>query len=105
MLVQRQTLNVKTDASGAATVYSDTIMGQVVKLLYVPDPTKPFTLGFQAEIEVEQTGEIIFRRVPRGIKAAFNAITVPVYLSSDRFKFVITGAGDAMLGKFIIIIL
>lgn len=122
--IQRFVVNVTTDGSGDATVYSPVLTGKLSQIRYVKDGTTPFTDGVDFTITAEATGETLWSesnvnasatRAPRqathgtdGVAslhaAGGTAVQDKIALAKDRVKIVVAQGGSAKLGAFHIVI-
>ncbi|HEY9566857.1 MAG TPA: hypothetical protein VIR38_02105 [Thalassobaculum sp.] len=121
MHVRRETVAVTTDASGAATEYTDTVTGRVLGIRYVKGD---FADGVDFTITSEATGETVWAesdvnasatRAPRqaihgtdGAAALYaesgEAVRDFVYLAIDRLKIAVADGGDTKTGTFHVLV-
>lgn len=122
MFAKRYTVTVTTDASGAATAYSETIpYGELSQIRYVKTD---FANGVDFTITAEVTGETLWTesdvnasatRAPRqathstaGVAALYvalgTAINDKIAIANDRVKIVIAQGGDTKTGTFYILV-
>ena len=119
MTIRKHTVNVTTDAAGAATVYSPYVSGYVESIQYVKTN---FTNGVDFTITAEATGETLWTELnvdaaaikhPRAAThstagvaslyaAAGTAVNDRIALGRDRVKIVIAAGGNATTGAFVI---
>ncbi len=115
----RHCLDVTTDASGNATVYtSQPIVGAIIAISYVKAGSGGFDDTVDFAITLETTGQNIWTesnvtasktvntRVPAA-KADGTASTlteVPVHAAHERLKIAIAQGGNAKTGKFIVVV-
>lgn len=119
MAIRKYTVNVTTDGSGAATVYSPYLSGYLMSIQYVKTD---FTNGVDFTVTAEATGEAIWTgtnvdaattvrpRAPShstaGVAALYassgTAVNDRIALGRDRIKFVIASGGAAHTGAFVI---
>lgn len=124
MASRRFLVNVTTDGSGAATVYTPFLSGRITAIHYIKDGTTPFTNGVDFAITAEATAEGIWTEsdvnaskscYPRagthsnvGVAALYaasgTAVNDLIRLSRDRVKFVLAQGGAAKLGAFHVVV-
>lgn len=116
MFPQIETVDVTTDGSQAATVYSTPIRGRLESIEYVKTD---FTDGVDFTITNETTGETLWTEsnvnaakvcCPRrathstlGVAATYDgtrAVLDHCYLCNDRVKIIIASGGSATTGAF-----
>lgn len=121
MQVQRLTVPLTTDSSGAATGYTDTVTGRVLSIHYTKTD---FANGSTMTVSSEATGETIWTeanvnasavRRPRlpthgsdGSAALYAATGTAVNdyaaVANDRIKIVIANGGNVKTGSFDVVI-
>lgn len=119
--IQRITVPVTTNGSGAATEYSPVVTGKISAIHYVKTD---FTDGVDFTITAEATGETLWAQenvnasvavAPRqathstaGVAALFaaggSAVLDKIALANDRVKIVIANGGSAKVGSFIVVL-
>jgi hypothetical protein len=125
MFIERHSLTLTVNASGAATVYSDkAVSGRVLQLRYVPDATTPLDTGADLTITGEDTGVAVatlsnigtaaFTKVPRQathgvtgtalVYAGTDPVAEPVYLAGERLKCVVAQGGVSMTGTLYVLV-
>lgn len=124
MYIQKETIDVTTDASGNATAFSPIINGRILNVIYEKDGTNPFAAGVDFNISLEDTAlpvwiennvDVSAVRSPRQITHgtdgapllyAAAGTNVEGYIASanERMKFSISSGGNAMNGRFIVIV-
>lgn len=125
MGTRRFTLNVTTDGSGNATVYSPPLSGKVAAIHYIKDGgANPFASGVDFAITAEATGEGIWTEndvnatkscYPRGpthsnagVAALYAsggvAVNDLIRVSRDRVKFAISSGGATKVGQFQLVV-
>jgi hypothetical protein len=119
MFIERHSLTLTVNASGAATVYTDTpVSGRVLQLRYVPHASTPLDTGADLTITGEDTGVAIAtlsnigtvgvtfvpRQATHGVTgtalvyAGTDPVTEPVYLAGERLKVVVAQGGTSKTG-------
>lgn len=118
--INRQLLELTTDASGDATGFTPVVQGLVEKIEYVPDGTAPYATGVDATFTEEDSGAPILtwtnvgttqaRKYPRdpthdniGAASLYAAAGEPVESRipvTGRIKLVLAQGGDTKVGKF-----
>lgn len=126
MFVQRFTVALATDGSGAQTAYtSDIVNGQILSVRYVVDGTNPLATGGSVTVTGETTGLPIIaisaigtsstQFYPRAATcdtsaaaslyaAAGQAVTDKITLSGERIKVVVASGGASKVGTLYFII-
>jgi hypothetical protein len=125
MGTRRFTINVTTDGSGNATVYSPPLSGKIAAIHYIKDAgANPFAAGVDFAITAEATAEGIWTEAdvnatkscyPRspthsnaGVAALYaaggTAVSDLIRLSRDRVKLAITSGGATKVGQFQIVV-
>ena len=119
MTVRSHVVDILTNGSGAATVYTPYITGFIDAIQYVKTD---FTNGVDFAITVESTGEAVWTgtnvdaattvrpRAPThsvaGVDAVFaaagEAVMERIAVSRDRIKIVISSGGAAKVGRIIV---
>lgn len=117
MYVERHTVEITTDGSGAAEAYTPHVTGRLIDIQYVKNN---FTDGVDFTITAEETGrslwtdtnvnasEIVAPRQPThdaaGAASLYAAGGEPIedgiYLANERIKIVIAAGGSAKSGTF-----
>jgi hypothetical protein len=120
---ERHTVDVTTNASGAAEVYSPVITGKISAIHYIKPGSGGFENGVGFTITSEITGQSLWTEAavnasktvaPRqathttaGAAALYAsdgaAVLAPIALAKDRVKIAIASGGNTTNGKFIII--
>lgn len=121
MTTRRFTVDVTTDGSGNATVYTPFLSGRIVAIHYIKDGgANPFATGVDFTITAEATGEGIWTEAdvnaskscyPRGpthsnagVAALYasggTAVADMIRLGRDRVKIAIAQGGAAKVGRF-----
>lgn len=110
-------VNVTTDGSGGAVVYSDrTLQGKVIRVVYTKDD---FTNGVDFTITTEKSGQTIWKEIDVNAAKSVNPTQTlqdnvgadvtydgtrivhgPIFLANERIKVVIASGGAAKNGKF-----
>ena len=119
--VRRVTVTVTTDASGAATVYSDLVEhGLLSQIRYVKAVSNGFDAGVDFTLTAEATGETLWSELnvdadatraprqathsPAGVAALYaaagTAVNDKIALANDRVKIVIAAGGATKTGTF-----
>ncbi len=125
MFIEKITLALTVNASGAATVYSPLpISGRVLQLRYVPDGTNPLDTGADLTLTGEDTGVALatltdigtsaFTKVPRqavhgitGTALTYDGtrpVSEPPYLAGERLKCIVAQGGVSMTGQLHVLI-
>lgn len=125
MHIEKHSLTLTVNASGAATVYTAAaIVGRVLQIRYVPDATVPLATGTDLTITGEDTGVAIatltdigtsaFTKVPRQathgvtgtalVYAGTDAVAEPPYVAGERIKCVVAQGGDSKTGVLHILV-
>lgn len=114
MYAERHTVELTTDAAGAATGYTPVLTGAVLAIAYVKTD---FADGVDFTITSEATGESLWTDTNvnasetvhpvapanLGSSGAASTLTeVPIVLANDRVKIVVASGGDTKSGSFII---
>ena len=93
-------LDVTTDASGAATVYSEGgVKGLVEQIRYTPDAGSPLATGSDIVLSEENTGLPIVTKANIGTSAFTLAPRQPTHLNSDGSAALYAAAGAAVLSR------
>jgi hypothetical protein len=120
MYVNRQTVTVTTDGSGAATAFTDVVTGRVVSVQYVADGSVPYASTVDFTVTGETTGQAILSATdvaasttwaPRQpthttagaaslYAAGGTAVNDHVCLANERVKIVLAQGGSAKAGVF-----
>lgn len=124
MAVRRHTIDITTDGSGNATVYSPIVSGIIQQIAYVKDGgANPFANGVDFTITLEATGENVWTQAdvnasavvaPRqpthsqaGVAALYAAggtgVFAAIGVSRDRVKFAIAQGGATKVGRFYLV--
>lgn len=119
--VQRHTVSVTTDASGAATAYTPVVTGRVVNVVYTKTD---YAVGVDFTVTAEGTGQAIWtgtdvnasttvapRQPTHGTDGsaslyagAGEPIEDQIYLAGDRVKIVVAAGGNAKTGAFAVVV-
>lgn len=110
---RQEQIDITTDASGDATVYTEPFTGRVVNVLYTKTD---FATGVDFAITAEQSGLGVWSednvdastsRAPSQIvhdnTGTATALYDSVVLVNDRIKFVISNGGATKVGRFRVI--
>jgi hypothetical protein len=122
MHVTRYAFAVTTNASGAATVYSDAICNGVVhQVRYVPHGSTPLDTGADVDLTGEVSGLVVLDQdnigtaaytvAPRqathttaAVAALYaaggTAVLAPVAVAGERLKLVVASGGDTKSGTY-----
>lgn len=112
MNVQRHTVSVTTNASGAATAYSPNVTGRIHAVVYVKgnfDDGVDFTITLEATGESLWTdtnvnaSETVYPVQPANLGASGAASTLleqPMVAANDRVKIIVAQGGNAKSGTF-----
>lgn len=122
MGARRYTVDVTTDGSGAATVYTPTVRGWVASIHYLKDGANPFANGVDWVISDDITGEAVWTGTDVNASAvvrprpathdntgaarlyAAGGTAVPsMHYVSGRIKIVVAQGGATKVGRFIFI--
>lgn len=114
---ERHTVSVTTDASGDATDYSPVITGRIVSIAYAKtdfEDTADFTITAEATTQGLWTeANVTASKTVAPMQPAYSqagaallyasggtAVTVPIFVASDRVKIVVASGGDTKTGTF-----
>lgn len=119
MISERQVIDVTTDGSGDATVYSaQPLVGAILAITYIKPGSGGYANTADFTITLENTGQNVWTesnvtasktvntRVPAA-KADGTASTiteVPVHAAYERLKIVVAQGGAAATGKFFVVL-
>ena len=111
---QRHVVQVTTNTSGAATVFTPNIDGRISAVIYTKDD---FADGVDFAITAEDSGQnvwteadvnaaksvypVVAASLPSG--AASSLVEVPIILAHERLKIVIANGGSETSGTFTVI--
>ncbi|MBX9877627.1 MAG: hypothetical protein K2Y22_04145 [Candidatus Obscuribacterales bacterium] len=122
---QRFTVDLVTDASGAATGYTSIpVTGKISHIRYVKDGSTPFSDGVDFAITGEESGENIWTEndvnaskqvAPRqathsnaGVASLYaaggTAVQDKIAIANERVKIVIASGGNTKSGRFIVVV-
>lgn len=120
MFVKKSQIAILTDGSGAFTGYSDVCQGQVLGLIYTPDPNTPLTGTPTFTVTTEDTGQAVLTYAPGNANAWTEYPQSPVHAvangaaitgrseyvplgGQERVKLVVSGGGAAKLGTLTVL--
>lgn len=120
--MQRHVVSVTTDASGAATAYTDAaVEGEVLSIRYLPHATTPLDTGADITVTGRDSGTAIIVITDLGTSAVTYAPRQPTHsaagaaalyagggsavndrvgISGEQIKIVVAAGGNVLSGKF-----
>ena len=121
MYIQRIAVPAVTDAGGNATVYSESITGVILGIVYVKTD---FTDGVDVVVTAETTAQPIVTMTDVNASAVFYprsathdvtgapavfavggaAVREPVPVANERVKFVVSSGGNTKSGTFYVLV-